>query len=75
VGAQADDAGAGDGDAATAAAAAAAVAESAAAAAAAQAAQALPVREDYFLAEDAAAAPGERGGGALAPGKLLLCGL
>ncbi|KAK9820832.1 hypothetical protein WJX81_000578 [Elliptochloris bilobata] len=58
----AEDAGAGDGDAATAAAAAAAVVESAAEALREQAAQALPVREDYFLAEDVAASPGNDAG-------------
>lgn len=60
--AQAEDAGSGDGDAAAAAAAAAAVAESAAKVLREQAAQALPVREDYFLGDDAAASP--RGAGA-----------
>ena len=61
--AQAEDAGSGDGDAAAAAAAAAAVAESAAKVLREQASQALPVREDYFLGDDAAASPGGAGAG------------
>ena len=61
--AQAEDAGSGDGDAAAAAAAAAAVAESAAKVLQEQATQALPVREDYFLGDDAAASPDGAGAG------------
>ncbi len=59
---QAEDAEAGDGNAATAAAAAAAIAESAAQVTSAQAAQALPVREDYFLEEDVTASPAGNSG-------------
>ena len=68
--AQAEDAGSVDGDAAAAAAAAAAVAESAAQALREQAAQALPVREDYFLGEDAVAPPGAAGAGRSVTGML-----